>query len=177
MQFKGYQTGSASAAARPHSKWPAHYSFVSAGASVPLAGDVCFLVFVVRAGNLRGFVSMTLFTSLPERSPQVLGAVCCHVGIEAALGDMLTIKKESKLFLGASNTECAISFSLSLKIKTAEPITVSKSGNLSSSNEGVPVASVDERSHGHVSLLNHASSSPYKNSLMVPDHRMAVSGC
>jgi hypothetical protein len=116
-------------------------------------------------------------TSFAGRSSQVLGAICCHVGIEASFGDLLTMEKKTKLPIGAANTECWVSFTISLKLNLVEPPKVAMSQNHSPSSWLIPNQKIGEKSYGFVSLIDRVSSSLSKNSFMVMEHHMAVSSC
>lgn len=50
MQFKGYQTSPVISTSNAYSMCPLDVSFVPTGTSIPLIGDVCFLVSVLRSG-------------------------------------------------------------------------------------------------------------------------------
>jgi hypothetical protein len=55
MQLKGRDASGVHATADQRSIQPACISFVRAGTSIPVIGDACFLVTVVRAGNMQSF--------------------------------------------------------------------------------------------------------------------------
>ncbi len=111
-----------------------------------------------------------------ERPSQNLAALFCHVGIEATHDDSFKIENESKLYLGAENVACAVSFSLLFKFNSSKlNSTINLDSRLQSNQESRVASLIDEHRNGLSPAFSCVFSGLSKSVLMVADHHMTVS--
>ncbi len=98
------------------------------------------------------------------------------MGIEAAHDDSFKIEHESKLYLGAENVACTVSFSLLFKFSPSKLNNIiNLDDRLQSNQESIVASHIDEHRNGLSPAFSCVSSGLSKSGLMVADHHMTVS--